>query len=1061
MYVLHVSIIWVVLYLSYYFGMKRLTFFQNNRFFLVSSLILGLLLPLLAPLLIIDKPEVFTLTVAEVSTIELFSLKVPEKSIDWHVISKMFLKLIYLLGVGFMLVRLVNGLWKIFQLYKTGEKVKRGELIFAYNDKPHLPFSFMNVIFLSRNVDFGDRINKVITHEIAHVKQWHSIDVLMTEILQVFFWFNPILIFYKKSLKDAHEYIADRTVVSQSDYKEYVRLLLQTTSSPLEDHLVNSFFNSQIKSRIAMLNINKSNRKAALRYAIIIPMIGLFTYLLASSKMISDHFQVEVEQENNRNILAPLPPNFKPDSLLWDNSESYYDGWELKITNKRVDGSFDLTDYIMDIKANHATKKVEIKLVGKKNPTGKEQVIEDFEIRTGVLIVDLNESNWKNGQLTKNNHEFILVDKKVNGKIDILGELKAIQYSADGKTTYIRLTSENGEILFNEQNLINGDQRMTKDSIYKIVKEMPRFPGCENLNLSIKEKEDCSKERLLQFLGNAVKYPAQAKNGGIEGQAVVQFTVSKNGSIEDVIVLRDPGAGMGDAAKQAVLDMNTLSQKWIPGKHEGKIVNVQYTVPLKFKLNDKDQNIVLINNGTSNTEIVKYPEVMPLYPGCDLHTGNILDKYACANKLFVDYVIKNSSMKEEAFMRGALNGSVSVSFIVKKDGSIEDVKVVRDFAKLGKTITDAILKLNEDGVKFTPGKNNGKPIDVEVSFPFVIKNGDTANTYDKTNNDRIVLSKEGDKWAKNNEELGNKSNKSKLQSITNKERVYWLLENKPRFPGCEYINGGVEVRQKCAMEKMLDFTHSALKYPKEVLEKDLEGSVIVDFVVTKTGNVKDVEVNKDPGYGMAKAAKEAVLAMNKMSQKWIPALHNGEAVNSRYTTTIFFLNKKNREAKKVRMDALNRNSISERDKKVIISEEVEYYVDGKQITKKQFTEISPSDIVSTDNVKEWKGGKMIVKILALTKSPKKSQNDLSLKVYPNPSPKDKISLNIVSTDTRSSAIIKVYDVKGKLLHNQTVDVKSGNVTIELNLAEKAINLQQLLIIVQQGDVIQHSKIMIN
>jgi protein TonB len=124
-----------------------------------------------------------------------------------------------------------------------------------------------------------------------------------------------------------------------------------------------------------------------------------------------------------------------------------------------------------------------------------------------------------------------------------------------------------------------------EEEIFKIVEQMPRFPGCENEKGGNEEKKKCADMKLLEYLGKTVKYPAIARENGIEGQAVIQFTVGKTGEIEDVIVLRDPGAGLGDAAKEAVETMNKMKDKWVPGKQRGVPVKVQYTVPLKFKLN--------------------------------------------------------------------------------------------------------------------------------------------------------------------------------------------------------------------------------------------------------------------------------------------------------------------------------------------------------------------------------------------------------------------------------------------------------------------------------------------
>ena len=123
-----------------------------------------------------------------------------------------------------------------------------------------------------------------------------------------------------------------------------------------------------------------------------------------------------------------------------------------------------------------------------------------------------------------------------------------------------------------------------EEEIFKIVEQMPRFPGCEDMGGSDKEKEKCAKEKMLQYIYKNLKYPAIARENGVEGMAVIRFVVDKSGAVNDIELLRDPGAGCGDAAKKVVNAMNNLPQKWTPGKQRGRPVKVLYTLPVKFKL---------------------------------------------------------------------------------------------------------------------------------------------------------------------------------------------------------------------------------------------------------------------------------------------------------------------------------------------------------------------------------------------------------------------------------------------------------------------------------------------
>lgn len=120
--------------------------------------------------------------------------------------------------------------------------------------------------------------------------------------------------------------------------------------------------------------------------------------------------------------------------------------------------------------------------------------------------------------------------------------------------------------------------------VFVVVEEMPRFPGCEDLGGTTAQKNSCSKEKMMDYVLENLKYPTEAKANRTEGKAVVQFIVTKTGVLENIQVINDPGNGCGKAAKAVFESMNRMDKKWIPGKQRGKAVDVQLKVPVKFKL---------------------------------------------------------------------------------------------------------------------------------------------------------------------------------------------------------------------------------------------------------------------------------------------------------------------------------------------------------------------------------------------------------------------------------------------------------------------------------------------
>ena len=120
--------------------------------------------------------------------------------------------------------------------------------------------------------------------------------------------------------------------------------------------------------------------------------------------------------------------------------------------------------------------------------------------------------------------------------------------------------------------------------ILSFADQMPRFPGCEEMLVTDKEKYECSKDQLLQYIYKNLKYPAMARENQVEGTVVVQFVVDLDGQISDVKLARDIGAGCGRAALETVNKMNTDALVWLPGKQKGRPVRVRYTLPIRYKL---------------------------------------------------------------------------------------------------------------------------------------------------------------------------------------------------------------------------------------------------------------------------------------------------------------------------------------------------------------------------------------------------------------------------------------------------------------------------------------------
>lgn len=119
---------------------------------------------------------------------------------------------------------------------------------------------------------------------------------------------------------------------------------------------------------------------------------------------------------------------------------------------------------------------------------------------------------------------------------------------------------------------------------FPTAEEMPRFPGCEEIG-DPKEKADCSKQKMMEFIYDNLVYPEEAKAAGVEGMTVVQFVVAEDGKISDTKVVRDIGYGCGAEAVKVVQKMKSLDARWVPSQSSrGRAIKVLYTLPVRFEL---------------------------------------------------------------------------------------------------------------------------------------------------------------------------------------------------------------------------------------------------------------------------------------------------------------------------------------------------------------------------------------------------------------------------------------------------------------------------------------------
>ena len=274
-YLLQVTLCWAVFYLLYALWLSRETFFRVNRWYLLGTLVLGMVIPLV-------EWQQFFITENHPIVVPLDNFYYNVQAIEYQIQRQPettwldVVWLIYQVGLLLFTLRFAHGLWKLYQLYQCSTYEQQGNIRIVYTDTEHLPFSFFNLLFWSKAFQAKyDEQQQILRHEEAHISGWHTVDVLFMEILGILFWCSPMIYLYRASMRNVHEYLADAWVLQTTTRKTYGRLLLQQSISGFQIALANNFMNSQLKKRIIMMTRNHSPKQAIMKYLFLLPIIVL------------------------------------------------------------------------------------------------------------------------------------------------------------------------------------------------------------------------------------------------------------------------------------------------------------------------------------------------------------------------------------------------------------------------------------------------------------------------------------------------------------------------------------------------------------------------------------------------------------------------------------------------------------------------------------------------------------------------------------------------------------------------------------------------------------------
>lgn len=287
-YSLKVSALLIAFYLLFRSFMSRETLHRANRFLVLGSILLSFLLPFGGLMFQFDSGEAsarYAITQSVVMLEEVIVGNPTATEFDW----RMAVVVVFYLGIVVCLVRMALSIAGVVRVIAQGEHQKLSDgstLVIVDNEQA--PFSWIKYIVINRK-DYDDSSREIITHEQAHIRCMHSVDLLVCDVLCCLQWFNPAMWLLRQELCAIHEYEADKAVLDSGiNAKQYQILLIKKAAGGKWYSIANSFNHSKLKYRITMMSRKKSSVWTLAKALYVLPIAAFAVVAFANSSCSKD-----------------------------------------------------------------------------------------------------------------------------------------------------------------------------------------------------------------------------------------------------------------------------------------------------------------------------------------------------------------------------------------------------------------------------------------------------------------------------------------------------------------------------------------------------------------------------------------------------------------------------------------------------------------------------------------------------------------------------------------------------------------------------------------------------
>lgn len=667
-YFLKVNVAIVLFYAFYRLFFYKDTFFGWRRTALLCFFAVSAAVPLLNIQTWITEQEPM------VAMADLYaSVVLPELTVgtevaptDWKSILSEYANIAYWGIVALLMIRLIMQLAGIIRLTCRCRKIQIGNTSIHLLPKADGPFSFFHWIFIHPSSHTEEEFNEILTHEQTHARQWHSIDVIISELVCIFCWCNPFAWLMKREIRTNLEYMADARVLENGyDSKTYQYHLLGLSHQKAAVTIYNSFNVLPLKKRIKMMNKKRTKEIGRTKYLMFLPLAALLMIVsnIETVARTTKKIAVEVIEAVDPQTEQPAPevqdPQVAPQPEQ-DTKTVTYKGKVVDKDGKPIQGAKILS--VPNSTPTEVTTQADGSFEFKASPKAK-------------LLFLYQDGNKKKG--------ISFTDERL---------------PKENKT--------NWTIVYNEKwnEVMQSDPGTPDNPIFEVVEHMPEFTGG-------------GMPALMEYLSKNIKYPEAAMKKGIQGRGIVQFVVEKDGSITNVKILRgvDP-----ELDKEAVRVVSAMP-KWKPGTQRGEAVRVRFTVPVMFRLTEDKIPVKYapIENKINELVVVGYAPEGTTVPeeGTIFEVVEQMPEYPGGMPAMMEFISKNIKYPAAA-QQAKIQGRVTIQFIVNTEGNIINPRVLRSADPL---LDAEAIRLTTIMPKWKPGMQRGQAVNVKYTVPIMFR----------------------------------------------------------------------------------------------------------------------------------------------------------------------------------------------------------------------------------------------------------------------------------------------------------------------------------------------------